>query len=212
MGINIGWLKKAGEKFYARTHADAVEMPDGGMLTAKISSILEKFKEHHHQASDVNDLKHFVNDALSNAAGEIIPPMNHATSETKYGVATSSSYGHVRTAGNVSAAHQYVIPFSKQYSSAQTSLNNTSMCYNGMYAIAFKGNATGAPTGLAEATTYYGTIFTMNYQQTSGVSSTYGVTQILTIPIIGKLYVRFITGTSAYGEWIDLTAIASGWN
>ena len=210
--MNIGWLKKAGEKFYSRTHSDAVEMADGGTLTAKITDIFSKLRTHHHQASEINDFE----DVANRIAGEVVsadaPPKSHATSQTTYGVASGSSYGHVRTAGSVGATYQYTIPFSTQYNTEQKSLNISNLCYNGMYAIRFKGNATGAPSGLVEATTYYGTLFTMNYQQTSGVSSTYGVTQILTIPIIGKLYVRFVTGTSTYGEWIDLTAIASGWS
>lgn len=208
--MKFGWLKKAGIKFYARTHSDGVEMKGGGTLTAKIAEIVKKLREHHHQASEVNDLEQ----AVKGFAGGVSAPISHAVSGTTYGVASGSNYGHIRAAGNAGASYLYAFPFSTQYNTEQTSLNIANLCYNGVFAVRFKGSATGAPVGLESGTTYYGTIFTMNYQQTSGVSTTYGVTQVLSIPKAGKLYVRFVTSTSAsgYGDWIDMTAIASGWS
>lgn len=206
------WLKKLGEKFYAYTHSDAVHMSGGGNLTGKIKEIVTALNTHHHQMSEINDFDITVKEAAENVVTEKAAPIAHATNSQKYGGATGSNYGHVRTAGNVSGSNQYVIPFSTQFSAAvQTTLNNTSMLYNGVYAVRFTGAATGAPTGLTSGTTYYGTIFTMNYQQTGGVNSTYGVTQILSIPKIGKMYCRFPTSTSAYGSWIDMTAISGGY-
>lgn len=208
--MNIGWLKILGVKFYARSHSDAVTMKDGGTLTAKITGIISTIKEHHHTAGDINDFESSVSEIAAKAD---FAPKSHSKNDTTYGGASGSQYGHVRTAGNVASDKQYVIPFSTQFSAAQTTLNNSSMTYNGIYAVQFKGSATGAPEGLTAATTYYGTIMTQNYQPTSTVNGTYGVMQMLTIPKLGKLYCRFITGTaaSAYGAWVDLTAIASGY-
>ena len=210
--MDLGWLKIAGKRFYARSHSDGVQMNDGVTLTAKIKEIFTKLKEHHHHASEVNDFETEAARVAGNVVADKAPPKSHATNAQTYGGATGTNYGHVRTAGNVSGTNQYVVPFSIQYAStAQTTLNSANFLYNGVYAIRFNGSATGAPSGLTSGTTYYGTMFTMNFQQTSSVSSTYGVTQILSIPIIGKLYCRFPTSTSKYGDWIDLTAIASGW-
>ena len=209
--MNIGWLKILGVKFYARSHSDAVAMKDGGTLTTKVKEIINTIKNHHHTPGDINDFETSVSKI---AAKSDFAPKSHAKNDTTYGVASGSQYGHVRVAGNVSAANQYVMPFSIQYTaSAQTTLNISDMTFNGIYAGQFKGNATGAPEGLTATTTYYGTIMTQNYQQTSAVNGSYGVMQMLSIPTIGKLYCRFITGTaaSAYGAWVDLTAIASGY-
>lgn len=205
------WLKKLGEKVYAYTHSDAVHMSGGGNLTNKIKEIITKLNTHHHQMSEINDFDITVTEAARKVVSENAAPKSHATNSQKYGGASGSNYGHVRTAGNASGTNQYVVPFSTQFSAAQTTLNNSSMLYNGVYAVRFTGAATGAPSGLVSSTTYYGTIFTMNYQQTSGVNSTYGVTQILSIPKIGKMYCRFPTSTSAYGSWVDLTTVASGY-
>ncbi|MGN0107815.1 MAG: hypothetical protein ACI4A5_08995 [Hominilimicola sp.] len=202
------WLKKLGEKFYAYTHSDAVYMSGGGNLTSKMKEIITALNTHHHQTSEINDFDVTAKKVVSENAA----PIEHAVNSQKYGGATGSNYGHVRTAGSVPGANQYVIPFSTQFSAAQqTTLNNANMLYNGIYAVRFTGAATGAPPGLTSGTTYYGTIFTMNYQQTGGVNSTYGVTRILAIPKIGKLYCQFVTSTSAYGDWTDLTATVSGY-
>lgn len=201
------WLTKLNERVYAFTHSDAVVMSDGGSLTDKIKDIITKLKEHHHHASDINDFE----DASAEVISAKAAPISHATNAQTYGGATGSNYGHVRTAGNAAGTYQYTIPFSTQYNTAQSSLNITNLLYNGVYAVRFTGAATGAPSGLTSGTTYYGTIFTMNYNAVSGLTATYGVTQILAIPKIGKLYCRFVTSTSAYGDWTDITAIASGY-
>lgn len=209
--MNNAWLKKLGEKVYAYTHSDAVFMSGGGTLTNKIKEIISTLNTHHHQASEINDFDGTVKKAAEKVVSANAAPKAHAASAQTYGGATGSNYGHVRTAGSVPAANQYVMPFSTQFTAVQTTLNNASMLYNGVYAVQFKGSATGAPPGLTSGTTYYGTIFTMNYQQTGGVNSTYGVTQILSIPKFGKMFCRFPTSTSAYGDWVDLTAIAGGY-
>lgn len=205
--MNNAWLKKLGEKFYAYTHSDAVHMSGGGNLTSKIKEIITALNTHHHYAADIND----IDDKVKGIVETDAPPKSHATNSQTYGGATSSNYGHVRTAGNASGTYQYTVPFSTQYNGVQSSLNITNLLYNGVYAVRFTGAATGAPSGLTSSTTYYGTIFTMNYAAASGLSTIYGVTQMLAIPKIGKLYCRFITSTSAYGDWVDLTTVASGY-
>lgn len=200
-----GWLTKFGERFYAFSHSDSVLMKDGGTLTEKIKSILLLLKGHHHHSSDVNDFADGVNNILKNAG---FAPKNHAESSTNYGVSSPSNYGHVRTAGGGTDTSKYAYPFSVQFNGVQTSLNTTNLTYNGIYSIRFTGSATGAPAGLTSGTTYYATLQTLNYAQTSTVNTSYGVTQILFIPKIGKLYYRFVQSSSAFGDWIDVSALS----
>lgn len=200
-----GWLTKFGEKFYAFAHSDSVFMNDGTTLTERIREIVSKLQNHHHNAAEVNDLEDSVNRVIANAD---LAPANHAENNTTYGISTPSKYGHIRTAGGGTDTAKYAYPFSTQYSSAQSSLNVTNLTYNGIYSIRFTGTATGAPSGLASGTTYYATLQTLNYSQTLTVNASYGVTQILSIPKIGKLYYRFVTSSSAFGDWIDVSALA----
>lgn len=138
-----------------------------------------------------------------------VPPKNHASTATTYGVATTNNYGHVRTAGRTGSGN-YVQTRSSGVSIS--SFNSTSYTYAGQYAVQFSGTATGIPTTLIEdsgtttSTTFYGVLTVDNYSTTGTVSASYGVRQVLSIPKYSLTYERYCytNGNSNYGEWYNI--------
>lgn len=149
--------------------------------------------------SNVSALTTTVKDTLG------VATKNHAVSNTNYGVATTSYYGHVRTGGFTGNGH-YVQ--SRRSAASLSNFNSTTYLYPGEYPVYFYTNATNAPstisgdTGINSTSTYiYGIIKTDNYY-TGSYSSSYGVKQTLIIPRYNVAYERCCyQGSSTYGTW-----------
>ena len=149
--------------------------------------------------SNVSALTTTVKDTLG------VATKNHAVSNTNYGVATTSNYGHVRTGGFTGNGH-YVQ--SRRSAASLSNFNSTTYLYPGEYPVYFYTNATNAPstisgdTGITSTSTYiYGIIKTDNYY-TGNYSSNYGVKQTLIIPKFNVAYERCCyQGSSTYGTW-----------
>lgn len=149
--------------------------------------------------SNVSALTTTVKDTLG------VATKNHAVSNTNYGVATTSYYGHVRTGGFTGSGH-YVQ--SRRSAASLSNFNSTTYLYPGEYPVYFYTNATNAPstisgdTGINSTSTYiYGIIKTDNYY-TGSYSSSYGVKQTLIIPRYNVAYERCCyQGSSTYGTW-----------
>lgn len=154
--------------------------------------------------SNVSSLTLTVKDTLG------IATKNHATTDTDYGAASSSVYGHVRTSGITGSGH-YVQ--SQRASGTTTNLNSTDYLYAGNHLVGFYINATGAPTTISDdtgitvnTTMIYGVIKTDNYYS-NGIryNNSYGVKQTLIIPRYGLTYERYnYQGSSTFGIWDKL--------
>lgn len=154
--------------------------------------------------SNVSSLTSTVKDTLG------IATKNHATNNTKYGPATTSNYGHVRTSGITGSGH-YVQ--SQRAHGTGVNLNSTNYLYAGNHIVGFYINATGAPTTISDdtgitstSTMIYGIIKTDNsYGNGSGYGVNYGVKQTLIIPRYGLTYERYnYQGSSTFGVWDKL--------
>lgn len=153
--------------------------------------------------SNVSSLTSTVKDTLG------IATKKHATTNTNYGPASITNYGHVRTSGITGSGH-YVQ--SQRASGTTTNLNSTSYLYAGNHLVGFKINATGIPTtisadtGITDSTIIYGVIKTDNYYSNgTKYNISYGVKQTLIIPKYGLTYERYnYQGSDTFGVWDKL--------
>lgn len=125
-------------------------------------------------------------------------PTSHAVNNTTYGAGSSSSYGHVRLSGS-GGANDYVLTVGNTKNTA--SLNDSSFLYCGEHPLSFTGTVTGGPSGLLAGTIYYGVLKTESPSATS-MSTSYGVKQTLTIPMLKKTWYRYCyVGSATFGAW-----------
>ena len=155
--------------------------------------------------SNVSSLTSTVKDRLG------IATRKHDTTNTSYGSATTSNYGHVRTSGITGSGH-YVQ--SQRAYGATNNLNSSSYLYAGNHLINFTINNTrGLPTTISadtgitsDSSTIYGIIKTDNcYSNGTSHSNAYGIKQTLVIPRYGLTYERYAyQGSNDFGDWDKL--------
>lgn len=182
--------------------------------------------------AELEEISDYINNEISNktadrtlsnltdnvtALGNIgAAKIDHADSDITYGPGTTTSYGHVRTAGR-SGSGNYVQ--TRSDASPISNLNSASYTYTGQYALSFSGTVAGIPATLIEdsgttpITIFYGVLTVDNYNTTGKASATYGVKQTLSIAKYGLTYERycFINGSDEYGEWHNTATGASAY-
>ena len=140
-----------------------------------------------------------------------VPPTNHATSSTTYGVANSASYGHIRTAG-MTASSGYAQM--RKASTTITNFNDENYSYPGEYPIAFTYSTSNLPhsleadTGISSISTntFYGILITYNYTNNGYIDKDYGgIKQVLVIPNFNLTYERYL-------NWDDSQTILQSTN
>lgn len=135
-------------------------------------------------------------DSYKNSPSVKTRPLNHTSSSTEFGGATSELYGHVKMSGNGNAESDTVLSYKSIKSIAD--LNSVDLLQPGIYQLNVRHGTLHLPCGCLSQSTN-----TINGILSSMAVSKTIVKQSLDFPTIGLSYYRYING-SDFDNWRPL--------